>query len=169
MGFLSRLRRIVANRETPVDGVDILAPVSGRIVAIEDVPDVVFSEKIVGDGIAIDPQGSQVLAPIDGTIGRLFDANHAFSLESPLGLELFVHFGIDTVELGGAGFRRLAQEGQQVKAGDPILEFDLDYLKEHAKSLLTPVVIANMEDVASMEKDEGEVIAGQTRILRVEL
>ncbi|GAA4882402.1 PTS glucose transporter subunit IIA [Ferrimonas pelagia] len=169
MGFLSRLRRLVADRDVPSEGVDILAPVSGQLVAIEKVPDVVFSEKIVGDGIAIEPEGDQIVAPLDGTIGRLFDANHAFSLESPLGLELFVHFGIDTVELGGAGFKRLVDEGQQVKAGQPILEFDLAYLKEHAKSTLTPVVIANMEDVRALDKKEGSVVAGTTPILRVEL
>ncbi len=169
MGFFSRLRRMMAHREVPADGVVILAPVSGRLVPIEQVPDVVFSEKIVGDGLAIDPTGHQVVAPIDGTIGQIFDANHAFSLESPLGLELFVHFGIDTVELRGAGFTRLAEAGQQVSAGDPILEFDLDYLKNHAKSVLTPVVIANMEDVKSLEKQDGEVVAGQSPILRAYL
>lgn len=169
MGFLSRLRRIIDNRETPTEGIEIVAPVSGQLVPIESVPDVVFSEKIVGDGLAIDPSGNQVLAPIDGTIGRIFDANHAFAMESPLGLELFVHFGIDTVELRGRGFKRLAEEGQQVKAGDPILEFDLELLRGEAKSVLTPVVVANMEDVKSMLKQEGEVVAGTSVIFRLEM
>ncbi|WP_298443403.1 PTS glucose transporter subunit IIA [uncultured Ferrimonas sp.] len=169
MGFLSRLRRIIDNREPPVEGVEIVAPVSGQLVPIEKVPDVVFSEKIVGDGLAIDPSGHQVVAPIDGTIGRIFDANHAFAMESPLGLEIFVHFGIDTVELRGTGFKRLAEEGQQVRAGDPILEFDLEYLQEHAKSVLTPVVIANMEDVKLMTKHEGDVEAGITPMLLIEM
>ncbi|QIZ76879.1 PTS glucose transporter subunit IIA [Ferrimonas lipolytica] len=169
MGFLSRLRRIIDNREAPIEGVELVAPVSGKLVPIENVPDVVFSEKIVGDGVAIDPSGNQVVAPIDGTIGRIFDANHAFAMESPLGLEIFVHFGIDTVELRGTGFKRLAEEGQKVVAGEPILEFDLEYLKEHAKSVLTPVVIANMEDVKQLNKLEGTVEAGVTPILTIEL
>ncbi|WP_028115577.1 PTS glucose transporter subunit IIA [Ferrimonas senticii] len=169
MGFLSRLRRIIDNREPPLEGIAIVAPVSGQLVPIEKVPDVVFSEKIVGDGVAIDPSGNQVVAPIDGTISRIFDANHAFAMESPLGLELFVHFGIDTVELRGTGFKRLAEEGQQVKAGEPILEFDLDYLQEHAKSVLTPIVIANMEDVKQLTKQQGKVEAGQNQILLVQM
>ncbi len=73
-----------------------------------------------------------MLAPIDGTIGKIFETNHAFSIESPQGLELFVHFGVGTIELRGKGFKRLAQEGQDVKAGEPILEFDLDFLKDQS-------------------------------------
>ena len=79
--------------------IDIIAPITGEIVPIEDVPDVVFAEKIVGDGIAIRPTGNKMVAPCDGEIGKIFETNHAFSLESDTGVELFVHFGIDTVEL----------------------------------------------------------------------
>ena len=147
---------IVANQSTP-------------IVAIEKVPDVVFAEKIVGDGIAIAPKGELILAPIDGTIGKIFETNHAFSIESPQGLELFVHFGVGTVELRGKGFKRLAEEGQQVKVGDPILSFDIDYLKDQVDSLLTPVVLANMEDVKYLDKAQGSVIAGKDVIFTVQL
>lgn len=161
MGFLSRIRRLVSGQSSIVGVVDVYAPVSGKIVAIEKVPDAVFSEKIVGDGLAIEPRGHQMLAPIEGTIGKIFETNHAFSIESPQGLEIFVHFGIGTVELRGNGFKRLAQEGQEVKAGEPILEFDLDYLKKHADSLLTPVLIANMEDIQGLEKKQGSLEAGK--------
>ncbi|BDY04703.1 MULTISPECIES: PTS glucose transporter subunit IIA [Ferrimonas] len=166
MGFFSRMQRMMKNTP-PTGGITVVAPVSGEVVEIEKVPDVVFSRKIIGDGIAIDPSGDTVYAPIDGTIGKIFESNHAFSIESNLGLELFVHFGIDTVELRGNGFERIAQEGQKVKAGDPILKFDLDYLKEHAKSVLTPLVIANMEDVKELSKADGEAVGGQTPALQV--
>lgn len=169
MGFFSRIRRLISGQPTLEGGIPILAPVSGEIVPIEKVPDVVFAEKIVGDGIAILPQGEQILAPIDGTIGKIFETNHAFSIESPQGLELFVHFGVGTVELRGNGFTRLAEEGQQVSAGDPILAFDLSYLREHADSLLTPVVLANMEDIKYLEKAQGKVTAGKDVIFTVEL
>ncbi|MCP5984773.1 glucose PTS transporter subunit IIA, partial [Klebsiella pneumoniae] len=79
--------------------------------------------------------------PVDGTIGKIFETNHAFSIESDNGIELFVHFGIDTVELKGEGFQRIAEEGQKVKKGDVVIEFDLALLEEKAKSTLTPVVI----------------------------
>ncbi len=81
-----------------------------RSVNIEDVPDVVFAEKIVGDGIAIKPTGNKMVAPVDGTIGKIFETNHAFSIESDSGVELFVHFGIDTVELKGEGFSVLLKK-----------------------------------------------------------
>lgn len=79
----------------------------------------------MGDGIAIKPTGNKMVAPVDGTIGKIFETNHAFSIESDSGIELFVHFGIDTVELKGEGFKRIAEEGQRVKVGDPVIEFDL--------------------------------------------
>ncbi|GGZ31395.1 MULTISPECIES: PTS glucose transporter subunit IIA [Shewanella] len=169
MGFLSRIRRMVSGQPNIEGGIKVYAPISGDIVAIEKVPDVVFAEKIVGDGIAIEPKGKFMLAPIDGTIGKIFETNHAFSIESPQGLELFVHFGVGTIELRGKGFKRLAQEGQDVKAGEPILEFDLDFLKDQVNSLLTPVVLANMEDVKYLEKRQGSVNAGKDVIFTVQV
>lgn len=109
------------------------------------------------------------MAPVDGTIGKIFETNHAFSIESPHGLELFVHFGVGTVELRGNGFTRLAEEGQTVKVGDPILEFDLNYLKDQVESLLTPVVLANMEDIKELEKHQGTIEAGKDVIFSVQL
>ncbi|MGV6987461.1 PTS glucose transporter subunit IIA [Testudinibacter sp. P80/BLE/0925] len=147
--------------------VEIYAPLSGEIVNIEDVPDVVFSEKIVGDGIAIRPTGNKIVAPIDGVIGKIFETNHAFSMESKEGVELFVHFGIDTVELKGEGFTRIAEEGQDVKKGDTIIEFDLAVLEAKAKSVLTPVVISNMDEISSIEKASGPVVLGETVILKL--
>ena len=80
-----------------------------------------------------------------------------------------MHFGIGTVELRGNGFKRLAEEGQEVKMGDPILEFDLDYLKQHTDSLLTPVLIANMEDIQAIDKNQGQLEAGKDVIFAVKL
>lgn len=145
--------------------VNIYAPLSGEIVNIEDVPDVVFSEKIVGDGIAIRPNGDTIVAPVNGVIGKIFETNHAFSIESEEGIELFVHFGIDTVELKGEGFTRIAEEGQKVKVGDPIIKFDLALLSEKAKSVLTPVVISNMDEISNLQKLSGEVVAGESPVL----
>lgn len=147
--------------------IDIIAPLSGEIITIEDVPDVVFAEKIVGDGIAIRPTGNKMVAPCDGEIGKIFETNHAFSLESDTGVELFVHFGIDTVELRGEGFTRIAQEGQKVKMGDVIIEFDLALLTEKAKSILTPVVISNMDELKELQKMSGEVTVGVDPVLKI--
>ena len=86
-------------------------------------------------------------------------------MESKEGVELFVHFGIDTVELKGEGFTRIAQGGQSVKRGDTVIEFDLATLESKAKSVLTPVVISNMDEISSIEKKSGEVIAGESVVL----
>ena len=168
MGLFDKLRRLLSSSDnSDTSGIEIFAPLSGEIIPIEDVPDVVFAEKIVGDGIAIKPTGNQMVAPCDGTIGKIFETNHAFSMESREGVELFVHFGIDTVELKGEGFTRIAEEGQEVKKGDVIIEFDLPLLEAKAKSVLTPVVISNMDEISSIEKSSGPVILGETVILKL--
>ncbi|WP_116473855.1 PTS glucose transporter subunit IIA [Zobellella maritima] len=167
MGLFDKLKKLVSDDSNETSGIEIYAPLSGEIVAIEDVPDVVFAEKIVGDGIAIKPSGNKMVAPCDGTIGKIFETNHAFSIESDSGLEMFVHFGIDTVELKGEGFTRIAQEGQQVKKGDTIIEFDLALLETKAKSTLTPVVISNMDEVKELHKLSGAVTLAEDLVFRV--
>ncbi|ABQ99503.1 TPA: PTS glucose transporter subunit IIA [Haemophilus influenzae] len=162
MGLFDKL---FGSKENKSVEVEIYAPISGEIVNIEDVPDVVFSEKIVGDGVAVRPIGNKIVAPVDGVIGKIFETNHAFSMESKEGVELFVHFGIDTVELKGEGFTRIAQEGQSVKRGDTVIEFDLALLESKAKSVLTPIVISNMDEISCIVKKSGEVVAGESVVL----
>lgn len=164
MGLFSKL---FGDKTETTGAIEIVAPLSGEIVNIEDVPDVVFAEKIVGDGIAIKPAGNKMVAPVDGTIGKIFETNHAFSIESDNGIELFVHFGIDTVELKGEGFKRIAEEGQKVKKGDVVIEFDLPLLEEKAKSTLTPVVISNMDEIKELIKLTGSVTVGETPVIRI--
>ncbi|OTQ60224.1 PTS glucose transporter subunit IIA [Gilliamella sp. A7] len=165
MGLFDKIKQFVSDDNK--NSIEIIAPLSGDIVKIEDVPDVVFAEKIVGDGVAIKPSGNKIVAPLNGKIGKIFETNHAFAIESDEGIELFVHFGIDTVELKGEGFTRVAEEGQQVKIGDTIIEIDLPLLESKAKSVLTPVVISNMETVVELTKLTGSVEAGKTPIMRV--
>ncbi|MGL5007224.1 MAG: PTS glucose transporter subunit IIA [Plesiomonas sp.] len=167
MGLFDKLKKLVSDDSHDTGYIEIFAPLSGEIVNIEDVPDVVFAEKIVGDGIAIKPTGNLIVAPVDGTIGKIFETNHAFSIESDTGIELFVHFGIDTVELKGEGFTRIAEEGQRVKMGDPVIEFDLAVLESKAKSTLTPVVISNMDEIKEMVKLSGSITVGETPVLRI--
>jgi len=167
MGLFDKLKSLVSDDKKDTGTIEIIAPLSGEIVNIEDVPDVVFAEKIVGDGIAIKPTGNKMVAPVDGTIGQIFDTHHAFSIESDSGIELFVHFGIDTVELKGEGFKRIAEEGQRVKVGDTVIEFDLALLEEKAKSTLTPVVISNMDEIKELIKLSGSVTVGETPVIRI--
>ncbi|MGF1739587.1 PTS glucose transporter subunit IIA [Vibrio profundum] len=167
MGLFDKIKKFVSDDSNDAGAIEIIAPLSGEIVNIEDVPDVVFAEKIVGDGIAIKPNGDKMVAPVNGTIGKIFETNHAFSIESNDGVELFVHFGIDTVELKGEGFKRIAEEGQSVQAGDTVIEFDLALLQEKAKSTLTPVVISNMDEIKELQKLSGAVTVGTNPVLRV--
>lgn len=166
MGLFDKLKSLVSDDKKDTGTIEIIAPLSGEIVNIEDVPDVVFAEKIVGDGIAIKPTGNKMVAPVDGTIGKIFETNHAFSIESDSGVELFVHFGIDTVELKGEGFKRIAEEGQRVKVGDTVVNLICRCWKK-AKSTLTPVVISNMDEIKELIKLSGSVTVGETPVIRI--
>jgi len=145
--------------------IEIIAPISGEIINLEDVPDLVFSKKIVGDGIAIKPSGNKILAPVNGTIGKIFKSMHAFSIISEDNVELFVHFGIDTIKLKGEGFEKKAEDNQKVKIGDEVIIVDLDFLTEKAHSILTPVVISNIDQFKKIKKSSGTIIAGKTVII----
>ena len=131
---------------------EIKSPVDGQIVALESVDDEVFSQKMAGDGVAVIPMSNVFTAPINGTITKIFSTNHAYSIKSPKDLEVMVHIGLDTVALEGKGFERLANEGDEVKAGDAIIRVDLDYIKEHAKDIVTPIIISDDSDVKEIDK-----------------
>lgn len=167
MGLFSFLKGNKETEKTVFDG-KIVAPFSGRILPIEEVPDEVFAQKMVGDGIAIEPAASGVmLAPADGRVEKIFDTNHAFSIVTTAGIEIFVHFGMDTVKLEGKGFERLVNEGDTVKAGTPLIKFDYEFLKENAKSVITPVIISNYDEFSDLGKASGEAVAGETVVLNI--
>ncbi|WP_308445883.1 N-acetylglucosamine-specific PTS transporter subunit IIBC [Chitiniphilus purpureus] len=143
----------------------LVAPVTGEVVPLEQVPDAAFASKAVGDGVAIRPTGKLVVAPVAGTIAKIFNSNHAFALVADNGAEIIVHIGIETVKLGGQGFKRLAEQGARVNAGDPVLELDLDYLASHAQSLVSPVVVSNVDQYAGVANPaSGQVQAGQSAL-----
>ncbi|QJC37913.1 PTS glucose transporter subunit IIA [Enterobacteriaceae endosymbiont of Donacia bicoloricornis] len=156
-------------KQKKIEITKIFAPISGNIIDIEKVPDVVFADKIVGDGIAINPTGNIIVAPVDGVIGKIFETNHAFSIKTLNKIELFVHFGIDTVKLKGKGFVRKFnfEKTNIVKKGEIIIELDLVFLKKTVKSIYTPVIISNIEDINKIRKYSGNVIAGIDPILEI--
>ncbi|MEM9303079.1 MAG: phosphoenolpyruvate--protein phosphotransferase [Pseudomonadota bacterium] len=151
------------------NAVRLRAPLTGILVPIERVPDPVFSKKLVGDGVSIDPISTTLLAPCDGRIVQLHRAHHALTIETPEGLEVMVHIGLDTVDLKGDGFSPLVEEGASVSAGDELIAFDADYVATHAKSLLTQVIVTNGERVASQAPATGSVTAGTDDCLVLEL
>jgi len=147
---------------------ELVSPITGDVVALEQVPDEAFASKAVGDGVAVKPTDKIVVSPAAGTIVKIFNTNHAFCLETEKGAEIVVHMGIDTVALEGKGFKRLVEEGAQVSAGQPILEMDLDYLNANARSMISPVVCSNIDDFSGLIiKAQGHVVAGQTPLYEI--
>ncbi|MGF8128782.1 PTS N-acetyl glucosamine transporter subunit IIABC [Klebsiella pneumoniae] len=155
----------VANAKTVES---LVSPITGDVVALEQVPDEAFASKAVGDGIAVKPTSNIVVAPAAGTVVKIFNTNHAFCLETNNGAEIVVHMGIDTVALEGKGFKRLVEEGTDVKAGEPILEMDLDFLNANARSMISPVVCSNSDDYSALViLASGKVVAGQTPLYEI--
>ncbi|KGM97022.1 PTS glucose transporter subunit IIA [Clostridium novyi A str. 4552] len=143
---------------------EIINPLKGEIIEITKVPDEVFSSKALGDGFAINPSGNQVVAPIDGEIAVLFPTKHAVAIKGDNGLEILVHIGIDTVNLNGEGFTSHVSQGDKVKQGDLLVEFDKYTVESKAKSLITPVVITNMDVIESIDiyygnREKGDKVA----------
>ena len=124
----------------------ICSPCNGRVVPITEVPDPTFSEKILGDGVAVIPSEGRFYAPADGEVTAVFDTLHAFTMTTTQGVELLLHIGLDTVVLKGAPFTSHISVGDQVKKGDRLLEFDLDFIRENATSVSSPVLFTSMED-----------------------
>lgn len=120
--------------------IHVLAPLDGTVVELEKVPDQVFAQKMVGDGVAIDPRGQIAVAPVAGDLVKLFPGGHAFGISTKEGVELIVHIGLDTVELHGEGFENIAREGQKVKVGTPIVRFDRAVIERAGRVILSPVV-----------------------------
>ncbi|EMB2527313.1 PTS N-acetyl glucosamine transporter subunit IIABC [Klebsiella pneumoniae] len=155
----------VANAKTVES---LVSPITGDVVALEQVPDEAFASKAVGDGIAVKPTSNIVVAPAAGTVVKIFNTNHAFCLETNNGAEIVVHMGIDTVAMEGKGFKRLVEEGTDVKAGEPILEMDLDFLNANARSMISPVVCSNSDDYSALViLASGKVVAGQTPLYEI--
>ncbi|OBA03732.1 PTS glucose transporter subunit IICBA [Bacillus subtilis] len=133
-------------QQKPVSGEAFIYPLKGETVSLADVPDQVFSEKMMGEGFAIDPSEGKVVAPADGEIVSIFPTKHAIGFKSAGGTEILIHVGIDTVKLNGEGFEAHVTSGQAVKQGETLLTFNLDYIKQHAASAVTPVIFTNVSE-----------------------
>jgi len=146
----------------------ITAPLSGVLVALEDVPDPVFAQKIVGDGISIDPISETLLAPCDGRIEQLHRSGHAITIATESGLDVLTHIGLDTVGLKGQGFSPRVAVGDAVRTGDTLIDFDGDFVATHAKSLLTQIIVTARDGgIVRLDPARGRVRAGEDVILRV--
>jgi glucose PTS system EIICBA or EIICB component len=146
-----------------------VAPITGEIKEITEVPDQVFSGKMMGDGFAIVPSEGTIVSPVDGKVVNVFPTKHALGLESKSGREVLIHVGIDTVKLEGKGFEALVKEGDQVEAGQPLLEVDLDYIKENAPSIMTPIVFTNLKEGQQVTVEKtGKVNRNDENIIKID-
>ncbi len=147
--------------------IEILSPMSGKIVPLNEIEDKGFSEKNLGDGVAIELTDGKVIAPFDGEITSTYKSNHCLVIRSNEGIELLIHIGLDTIKLKGECFTQHIGLMDKVNKGDVILEADLELLKEKGKSIISPVVITNMGRVESLEKADGNVQKGEDNIMTV--
>jgi phosphocarrier protein FPr/phosphocarrier protein len=155
--------------QAPAARLEILAPLSGVLIPLESVPDPVFAQKMVGDGISLDPTSGELLAPVSGVVTQLHQAHHALTITTAEGIEVLVHIGIDTVLLKGEGFKPAVKQGDQITAGQLLISFDVDLVARKARSLLTQILIANVEKVMRFVPASGLVEAGKSVALTIEI
>ncbi|AMQ06992.1 PTS glucose transporter subunit IIA [Sporosarcina sp. FSL K6-1540] len=145
----------------------IFAPINGEIIPLDQVPDPVFSQKMLGEGVAIMPKKGSIHAPIDGTVILVSDTKHAIGLRSSDGTEILIHIGLETVSLKGNGFTVLVKAGDAVSVGQSLIEVDWDYISEHAKSIITPIVITNSAERNVKCEVAKEGIMGETVLMTI--
>ncbi|MGQ8883442.1 PTS sugar transporter subunit IIA [Bacillus paralicheniformis] len=142
---------------------EIFSPLTGQLVPLEQVPDPVFSEKMMGDGIAVIPEEGVLVSPVEGEVVQVFHSKHAIGIKSVSGLDILLHVGLETVELNGEGFTVFIKEGQTVKVGDPLLNFDISFLRNENKEIITPIIITNYSDKVDeiVHVDQQAVLRGE--------
>ena len=146
----------------------LYAPLKGEAVLLENIEDPMFAQKILGDGIAIEPSEGKVYSPADGTVSMIADTRHAIGINTADGLELLIHIGMDTVALNGEGYTPKVEAGASVKKGDLLMEFDMDFITGKGYSCVTPVIITNMDDIKSLTPHPGQAVPGETVVVDYE-
>lgn len=146
---------------------EIVAPVNGSILPLEEVPDPVFNQKMMGEGIAITPSDGHFLSPVKGKVIQLPDTKHAVGILAADGSEILIHIGLETVALKGEGFEAKVKEGDEVSVGQVLIEADLEYIREHADNIVTPIIITNSQNNNKEYKmtEDKDGTAGETVII----
>lgn len=141
----------------------IATPMTGSMIDLEDIPDPVFSTRMIGDGFAVKPESGEVVSPCSGRIVQIAPTRHAVGIETKEGIEVLIHVGIDTVDLKGEGFDLCVKEGDLVNVGTRLMTVDIAFLTSRGKSLITPVLIINMEKIYKLELEPLDTLsAGKT-------
>lgn len=140
------------------DGIRLVSPADGELVSISEVSDPTFSEEILGKGVAVIPSDGKFCAPADGTVTTIFPTGHAAAITTEEGAEVLIHIGLDTVKLNGKHFTICAEEGKKVKAGDLLIEAELEKIREEGYDIITPVIICNSDDFSSIKPEDAAQI-----------
>ncbi|WP_340390246.1 PTS system trehalose-specific EIIBC component [Paenibacillus sp. FSL E2-0151] len=165
-----RTRSAAQVGDEAVNTLEIMAPLTGQAVSLEQVPDPAFAEKQMGEGVAIEPSGNVVVAPFDAQVAHVIKSKHAVILEHASGLQVLIHVGINTVSLKGEGFNMHVEAGEHVKAGQKLLEFDRKVIEDAGYPLITPIIIPDGQDMVEwVEVTTGDVTSNQNGVLKVHL
>ena len=148
-------------------GLNIVSPLEGHMIELSQVNDVTFSSGVMGNGVAIIPTKGQVVAPFDGTIDVFFKTHHAIGLRSETGVELLIHVGLDTVNLEGKYFTPHRKQGDTIKTGDVILEFDIEKIKKAGYELVTPIIITNSQQFMDIIVKKKDVVTANDQVLAI--
>ncbi|MGK0554039.1 PTS sugar transporter subunit IIA [Macrococcus capreoli] len=163
-------KKLFGKNDEAAKQIEIKAPISGKYIAIETIPDPVFAQKMMGEGFGIEPTEGLVVSPIDGEIVNVFPTKHAIGIKAANGLEILIHVGLETVAMKGDGFETKVSAGDKVNVGDALLSFDIDLIKDNASSIITPVIITNSDIINTMDVVNDELLSrGATTVLSVEV
>ena len=137
--------------ETVLENVEkvIYAPIQGNVIPRENIPDETFASGVLGDGVGIEPETGEVVAPFDGEISSVTETRHAIGITGPGGMELLIHVGVDTVKMNGDGFSVLVSEGDKVKVGHKLMTFDISKIKAAGYSTTSAILLTNSDDYQS--------------------
>ena len=165
MSFFKNLFK--GKKEQDVKKEQIVPLTNGELVNISQVPDEVFSSKMMGDGFAMKTKDGIIVSPVEGTIVTVFPTKHAVTINSVDRREVLIHIGVDTVSLKGEGFETFVQENQEVKVGDKLVKMDVEFIEKNAKSSMPIVVFTNLSEGESVKLVEGEVKAGELNKIEI--
>lgn len=146
---------------------ELTSVVAGKAVSIKDVEDPTFSEEILGKGVAVIPEDNRITAPCDGKVDLIFPTGHAVNIVSEFGAEILIHIGLDTVQLKGEGFKKIVKDGDNVKKGDVLIEFDKEGISQKGYNLITPVIICNSDNYSKIESVLSDRVTNNDVILRL--
>ena len=165
MSFFKNLFK--GNKEQDVKKEQIVPLTNGELVNISQVPDEVFSSKMMGDGFAMKTSDGIIVSPVEGTIVTVFTTKHSVTINSVDGREVLIHLGVDTVSLKGEGFETFVEENQKVKVGDKLVKMDVEFIEKNAKSSMPIVVFTNLSEGESVKLVEGTVKAGELNKIEI--